>query len=364
MPEQAPSVLYPMPDTLDDELVVLLASIIHPPKVRHADLDSSFVDLVQLSDKLAAESFSGALRLQDGPRAALLFFDGGENVLNLFSEGWERDPEQCSWQTWIRGVEARAHVEDKRIALPFFSYRQEARNLAFEVDPPSGEDLTSTGGRRTSLSGSAGAMSDSRATIAPAGGVSSTGMRHGTMTMQGIVNSDPMISFLQWMVTEVPPFFAERDRVKHWKYLVEWIELVERAKLHHDLPRPDSVETDFFDLVTFDGQEKVLHVCHRVARGDAASLEAFIERVLAAKEARVKTGDIGGACLIAPSFDEEALSAYDLAIAEPEKKSWLFGLQGSLTKYEGFVRIGAKRGFHLLLVAEQEDGSYRPLLPG
>ena len=184
----------------------------------------------------------------------------------------------------------------------------------------------------------------------------------GDATLNRIYTSDPLYSFLDWMGRDLPSFFAERDRVKRWRYLAEWVPLVRRAILHHALPRPNSQDSDTFDLVTFDESGKALHLAHRHAHGSAAALEAFVERVVAAKTARIKTGDIGGACFIAPSFDDDALALYDTMTVHEEKRSLLFSLQDSLTRYEGFVRMGSRRGFHLLLVVETPEG-FRPLLP-
>ncbi|NJL27386.1 MAG: hypothetical protein HC897_05575 [Thermoanaerobaculia bacterium] len=145
-----------------------------------------------------------------------------------------------------------------------------------------------------------------------------------------------------------------------WKYLGEWLFLVRRALLHHELPRPGSRESDFFDLVTFDDSGKVLHLGQRVARITPECLQAFVDRVVEAKLARKKTGDVGGAFLVAPVIEEAALAAYDKAV-NSSSGSW-FGLEESFTGYEGFVRVGPRRGFHLLLV-EEHEGDYVPVLP-
>jgi hypothetical protein len=65
-----------------------------------------------------------------------------------------------------------------------------------------------------------------------------------------------MDGFLQWMTTGLIPYLSERKRAGEWKYLVSWIALIRKARLHFDLPRPDSRESDTFDLVTFDGESK------------------------------------------------------------------------------------------------------------
>jgi len=135
--------------------------------------------------------------------------------------------------------------------------------------------------------------------------------------------------------------------------------LARRARLHHELPRPDGKSTDFFDLVAFDEGEKALHVMHRVARGGPREVKDFIERVTSAKGVRVKGGDVGAAFLVSPAFDARALAAYRAATLT-ESGRWI---EETLTRYQGFVRMGPRRGFHLLLVTEKPDG-FEPILPG
>jgi hypothetical protein len=142
--------------------------------------------------------------------------------------------------------------------------------------------------------------------------------------------------------------------------LSEWLLLVRKARLHHDLPRPEGRATDFFDLVTFDDNDKVLHLAQRVPKGTPFALQQFVDRVIEAKKARIKTGDVGGAFLIAPAFEESMLEAYR-ASTKPVGTG-ILAVEEKLTKYEGFIRMGPRRGFHLLLVLEKNDGGFEPLL--
>lgn len=176
--------------------------------------------------------------------------------------------------------------------------------------------------------------------------------------------ADEARRYLQFLLNDLPELIVERGKSETLKYVASWIPLVRSAILHHRLPRPQSPDTDFFDLVTFDEEEKVLHLASRVARGTPRALEEFIDRVLKAKGARIKTGDVGGAILFAPSFDAETAEIYRTATAQEgeKKKSWTFGAIEAATHDEGFVRMGARRGFHLLLVAVEPDG-FKLLLP-
>ncbi|MEM9487487.1 MAG: serine/threonine-protein kinase [Myxococcota bacterium] len=350
LPEVAPAQLHPVPDDLDPRVIPALAALMHRPKIRHGDLDSSFVDLVQLVGKLIREEYSGAVRFERHGQLAYLLIEHGRPLLHLFSDGWPIDPRQQAWPSWVAQIGVTACVMDRRVVLSALSYRRELAEFQFILDP----------------AGAAGAASSSTTQAAAAldirpadDGQAPAGRGRGTVT--AVYASAPLYRFLVWMIGQLPRYIAERDRSKAWKYLVSWIPLIRRATLHCALPRPRAHDSDFFDLVTQEDDGRVLHVVHRVAHGTADALRSFVERARAAKKARTKTGDIGGACLIAPSFDEDTLAQYR-QLTTHEDKSLLFSLQESMTGYEGFVRLGARRGFHLLLVTEGEDG-FTPLLP-
>lgn len=88
---------------------------------------------------------------------------------------------------------------------------------------------------------------------------------------------------------------------------------------------------------------------------------SFLNLVIEAKKARIKTGDVGGAFLIAPAFGDDVLADYAETV-QGGSKAW-FDVEESFTGYAGFVRIGSRRGFHLMLVEETGDG-FSPLLGG
>ena len=368
---QAQATLFTLPAGRDPRLIPALASSLHAPKVRHGDLDTSFVDLPQMAQKLADDNFTGAIRLHQGPEQALLLYAGGDNLLNVFTRGLGEAPLGTSWQGWIRGKELRADVEDQRVVLPLFTYRQELRDFALEVEPFDLEP-SSGGGQKASMLGSAVNRESLRASLSsqldmrirPAG---EAGLR-GTATMNGILSNDPSLQFLRFLITELPLIFQERTRNprKHWKYIYTWIGEIRRATLHHQLPRPGSADHDLFDLATSDADGKILHLMHRISQGSGAGVKGFVDRVVAAKQARMDAGlgDIGGVFLVAPSFDQAATEVYEEAIARPEGGSLLHKGLDAFTGYEGFVRMGSRRGFHLLLLVETPQGSYTPLFPG
>jgi len=322
LPIKVGAVLHPVPEELGPGCVRQLASLLHPPRLRHEGFDSRYVNLPGLIAALGEERFDGALRMrrEAGVVGALLFC-GGVPVLSLFSAGWEGVPVERPWQEWMAGVALRADVVECRQMPCFLSFRRELRNAGVQVT--SGE-------------------------LAP------------ECAESPLFAEDPIVRFLRWSLTEAPRFFAERERTARWKYLVEWLADVRRAALHHDLPRTGTPATDFFDLATFDEGGRVLHLAQRVARATPEVLAAFKDDVVRAKTARLKGGDVGGAILVARSFDDATVEAWRSAELGSTGR-FTFGVEESFTKYEGFVRVGPRRGFHLLLVEETDEG-FTPVL--
>lgn len=359
LPDDAAARLHPVPSTLPAAVVGLLGTILHPPRVRMADLDSSFVNLPALAEKLRTEAFDGLLRLRQGQAWGLVFFDRGETALSLFSEGWDDVPLEESWQRWVTHFPVKASVEDAvRHPLALW-YRRTSRDLAFAVEPVEGDRADDEVARTTSSR--VRQLLQSPRTGASAAAISMRLERPQGAEAEGRYEHDPVFRFTQWALRELPQIFVERKKTATWKYLAEWLLQVRGVTLHHDLPRPGGRDTDTFDLVTQDATGKVLHVGQRFAQLDARGFEHFVEQVIAAKTARKKTGDIGGVFLITPRFGDDVLEAYRSAIVEKASGRW-FGVEESFTGYEGFVRIGARRGFHLLLVEERDD-TFEPILP-
>lgn len=364
LPADGEATLYTLPKELPDGLVEVLASLLHPPAVRLADLDSSIVNLAALAEKLAVEKFDGVLRLRrhmdDGPDVfGCVLFVNGETALTFFSEGWDGYPVDESWSRWVSTVPLAASLEERTWHPALLSFRRELADFELAVSPsgqgPSGK-LASGLRVLQRLSKTASPVATSFR-VAATGSRATAAMAHA----EALVAQDPAHRFLCWALETLPAYFAERERSNRWKYLSEWLGMVRKARLHHSLPRPDSRESDLFDLVTFDDHDKVLHLAQRVATGNPATLRAFLDRAIEAKTARIKTGDVGGAFLIAPAFEESTIDAYREATTPEHGTKTLFGFEEKLTGYEGFVRIGPRRGFHLLLVAETEAG-FEPVL--
>ncbi|MCG8458428.1 MAG: serine/threonine protein kinase [Holophagales bacterium] len=367
LPASAQPKLFPLPENLPPGTLSVLASLLRLPVLEQANLDSSFVNLPALAQKLGREHFHGFLRLIHGKDWGLVTFVDGEPVITVYSEGWSGIPIDGSWQRWVTEHPVQAQVERRSISPPSIWFRRAFQNLEFEI-----ERVEAEGDSQLNLAGSTSTrlrqlFSSSRSQRLPpgrlahrlAGSARAAGPAGDGTGVE--YEAAPAARFLEWLLRGAPIFFAERDLFSRWKYLAEWIFLIRKATLYHALERPGSRENDVFDLVTRDDKGKVLHIAHRLDSATGDTFAELHERVVAAKLARVKTGDVGGAFYIARRFDDSVLNAYRESLATVSSGSW-FGMEESFTGYEGFVRVGPRRGFHLLLVQETDEG-FEPLLP-
>ena len=362
LPADAAAEMLSVPAGLPAGVVKLLASLLRSRKARFEGLDSSFVNLPALARRLRDEAFEGVVRLNRDRDEALILVHRGRSVLSLFSGKWDGAPVSEPWETWVSDVLLHATVEEAAVEPVFASFRLHLADAAVEVtvtEPAGGgspgRSLFRTG-HRTAFATKG--VDGPALRLAPA---SEGGARAGEASdesRQRAFAADGAVRFLAWLVGQAPLVLRRLGKEKSLKYLADWIPLVSRARLHHALPRPRSRDTDPFDVVTFGADEKVLHLANRVARVTPDVLRAFAERVTGAKEARIKTGDVGAALLVSPSFDESVAETYrEITSREAEKsRSWAFGAIEAATSYEGFVRIGPRRGFHLVLVEETKDG--------
>ena len=365
LPEVSIPGLHPLPEEFGIGLLPVLTSCLHPPDILHADLDSSYINLPAMAAKLQADKFNGLVRLRHGNDWGMVCFVDGQAKLSLYSEGWNQIPVEKSWQHWISDFPIHAQVERRVLRPPAFWFRRTFGDLAFEAQPVDHEGnpnkkvdgSTSTHLRRIFSSTRTGPIHASKLALRLSNDGSTSPVAAGGIPYE----MAPAVRFLNWMTGELPRYLAERDLFARYKYLAEWIFLMRQAKVYHPLERPDSSKQDFFDLVTADEKGKVLHLAHRLASPDPQSFADTLQRVVDAKTARKKTGDVGGVFFIAPSFDEETLQAYRDAIGGAATSGKWFGVEESFTGYEGFVRIGPRRGFHLLLVNETAE-SFEPIL--
>lgn len=349
-------------------VVRLLASLLRPRKARFEGLDSSFVNLPALARRLRDEAFSGIVRLNREGDEAFILVHEGRSTLSLFSGSWEGAPVSEPWETWVSDVLLHATVEEASVEPVFASFRLQLADAGVAIPPSEGDPTRSPGRGLFRTTRQAGfdtkAVAGPALRLEPAGAEVSRAGGPSDEARQRAFAADGAVRFLSWLVGRAPAALQRLGKEKSLRYLVEWIPLVRRARIHHALPRPKARETDLFDVVTFGEDDKALHLAHRVARVTPEVLKAFVDRVVAAKEARIKTGDVGAALLVSPSFDESVAGTFrEITSRETEKsRSWAFGAIEAATSYEGFVRIGPRRGFHLVLVEETPEG-FEVVLP-
>ncbi len=368
LPAEAVADLRAVPAGLPPGVVRLLASLLRPRKARFEGLDSSFVNLPALGRRLRDEAFDGVVRLNRERDEAFILVHEGRSTLSLFSGSWEGAPVSEPWETWISDVLLHATVEEASVEPVFASFRLRLAD-AGRRDSLVGRRSHPLAGQRSIPDGHL-VGSDAKAVAGPSFRLEpaeTEGNRAGGPSdeaRQRAFAADGAVRFLSWMMAKAPAALRRLGKEKSLRYLAEWIPLVRRARIHHALPRPKARETDLFDVVTFGEDDKALHLAHRVARVTPEVLQDFVDRVIVAKGARTRTGDVGAAILVSPSFDESVAGTYrEITSRETEKsRSWAFGAIEAATSYEGFVRIGPRRGFHLVLVEETPEG-FEVVLP-
>ncbi|MFN7962005.1 MAG: serine/threonine-protein kinase [Thermoanaerobaculia bacterium] len=335
LPERAEATLHAAPNELGAPGVRVLASWLNVPIVRHGDLDSSFVNLEALARRLCQEGFAGFLELATGTSWGRVLLAGGRSPLRLFGGDWQGLPLDRPWPELVAALPLKARVLEAQERHLSLSYRR--LFPGFEV-------LTQRGT-------GTGAAADPVLVPQP----SSSAHRGARETSPLALEKAPAYRLLGWLLSDGGAFFRERDRAAKWKYLVEWLADVRSARLYAELAGSG------FDFATFDGTGKLLHLARRVDFADREAASRFIDDVARVKAERIKTGDVGGALLVARQLSPGLLDAYGGggSLSESGRR---FAVEESFTGYEGFVRVGPRRGFHLLLVEESESG-FRPILP-
>ncbi len=149
--------------------------------------------------------------------------------------------------------------------------------------------------------------------------------------------------------TSTTACFLARSIPPRVRVATRWPRVYQRSRRHscmpngyHKVTRPKSGRTDEFDLVTKDADGKVLHVAQWMARCTGEQVRQFVELVRGAKSARNRSGDLGGAFVVAPLV-------------------WCGGVHHRLP---GLCPDGRPGGFHLML-SEEKDAGFEPIvLPG
>ncbi len=379
LPDRGEVRLHAAPPDHGEAFVCLLASALRPAEPLHRDLDSEVVNLAAFAGKLQRQGFRGVVHLNGGQLAkdafGLILLDGARTEMVLLSGAWPTMPtptattltttaqtasQPDNLASWLRTPGITACVTPPRFEPPASWYPLAFADLDVVATPERAAAAMSGSGSGSSstLTGTFEATGGLTSEASPLFRLAFQPPRRASVGPAG-VEQGPMARFLRWMLEDLPRLLVERQQADGWKYLGDWLLLVRQARLYTQLERPGSAERDYFDLATQDEEGKLLHVARRLPRMDTATFHAELETIKQAKQARTQRGDVGGAFLIAPSFDTEVVEAYRGQLHQGLGNR-LLGLDKSMG-YQGFVRLGARRGFHLLLVEETIDG-FRPRL--
>lgn len=366
LPERSAAVLHPLPAELPSGAVAALLALLSPSPASSA-LAAALIDPVALERHLGEQHFSGILRLGVAGADGYVAFVDGRPCLGGGSAGFAHEgPSDTPWAPWLAALGTElALLPTKPQPLALAS----ALRLRDVTLIPTVRDATNPGTDPATLSPGRSGLVRTVARLAPR-----TDRRRlvvdltdaGGGAVDPAVERDCAARLLGWLLTQAPGFFAERGIVGKWKFLAEWIPEIRRARLHHHLPDPgrQSPTTpvsrrERFNLATFDEAGKVLHLALRLDQATPQSLEAAVARLTAAKRGRLESGDVGAGILVAPSFDAATIEAY-LALLQRGGRG-MADLIDSLTGYAGFLRLGPRRGYHLLLVEETPQG-FQPVL--
>lgn len=351
LPESVDPVLHALPDQHDPRLVPALASLLLPDEPRLAGLDTSVVDMARFADKLASEEFDGAIRFVREDALGFALYSRGRALLTVFGDGWPQARESARWQQWALGAPTVADVCDRRSHFPALTYRRHLADLAFTIAQPEGEAVS---GLRSDT------LAERQALRLVPEGAGQLDARRGDSTIQSLLLGDTAYADARWLLTDVATQFEQYDRASRWKGLVGALPEVERVVLHHDFtelrgPAPH------VDVATYGAGGGLLHIVRRVALGASDAVTRLIADAIDLKTKTPDGASLAAAILIAPTFDDGALNAYFKGL----RRSGTLGLWARLDAFghrEGFLRTGARAGFHVLLV-EETQGRRRPLMP-
>ncbi len=354
---EASSQLHPVADGLPARTLEVLAGLLAAPRVRQGGLDSAIVNLAGLADKLAEEHFDGVLRLRRDTDEGRIVLVGGQSVLAFFSGAWAGVDVERAWTSWVGEIALALDVEEVSARPLDITWSLRARDLELTCERRAETRASRPGGgsgslatRRMPLLASRLEPKPERVVLTPA------------RELEGSApdwRQAPPARLLEWLLTEGAAHFADSKVAARWKYLAEWLPLVRRAQLYADLSQDGrGGRWRRFNVATLDAAGKVLHLAHRFARVTPDRFRQVLARAVEEKEARTGGGDIGGVIFAAPEFPPDVIALYLETIEH--HASGFRRLQENVTGYAGFVRVGPRRGFHLLLV-EERDGTFAPL---
>ncbi len=176
-----------------------------------------------------------------------------------------------------------------------------------------------------------------------------------TLSAENIFKQGFEYRFSQWLLYDLFNKIIASGNKESLKYICSWVPETDKIKLFQPVEN-EKGRARFFNIVTVDKSDKILHMVYRTYTGEARQLRNFSDDMVSVKMRFLKSGDIGGVFYVSSApYTREALELFYELTGERKKKLGI-GLLDSLTGYRGFVRVGKNRGFHLCLVQEEEDG--------
>lgn len=346
LPEHADAFLHQVPEGADARLLPLLAELPRLPNAATGPvLDAATTDVPALVAKLSAQGFDGIVSVRCGRAVGVVLLGKGARVLDLFGDGWPH-AESGSWEEWVGRTDAVVAMRERQPRFPSLTFRQQLAGAQLDVERPVPNASSSL-------------LYDTRAeastiVLTPAQ-ASADAVPHASSTLRAMVEADPAFARATWMLRQLGPQLERFARANRWAGLAAPLPRIRRVVLHE----PVVSGGRRFDSLAFDGDGKLRHVAHHVAEGTRAAVESFLEDVLVAKASRRDASELEGAVLFADTFTEDALAAYLDGLKA--RSSAVFGALEVLSHREGYVRLGARSGLHVLLVTEH-GGERRPLM--
>lgn len=346
--------LYSLPAEFPPVVVAELAALARGLETTQVGMDLPIVDPQALAARLHDRTFTGGLSLRSGNDHSMILYAGGKPVLALAIGPWEGVPVEATWSSWVATTPVSVGLHTLEVPPHPLTYAVRLRDaeLVCRREGGSSGSLAASSPTTRRLHRLASRVSADKGQLVLEPRVA------GDVHAKELL-ADPATAFLRWLLETAPQVFATGNLRTRWKYLAEWIPLVRQARLHHHPDRHDAALQQLFDLVTFDENEKLLHLAVLRDELSADDLAGILEEATAVKKNRLERGDVGALIVVAPDFSQQVIETYLTAIEATSRG--LSRLQESVTGYAGFVRLGRGRGFHVLLV-EARGGTYDPLL--
>ncbi|MFN8671612.1 MAG: serine/threonine-protein kinase [Candidatus Sericytochromatia bacterium] len=158
-------------------------------------------------------------------------------------------------------------------------------------------------------------------------------------------------ALMKWIIKDLLIKVARSNKFQSIKNCFSWIWNLKTIKLAQQLKLNDGSKLAF-DMISYNDSEKLSVVARYSSQGNVSELHNFIEDVVKLKKG-IMNADIKAAVYISGNdFFPEVLKYYD----KVTKKESLFAFSAP----KAFIPAG---GFYLFMIKEEQDGTYRLILP-